>query len=239
MTWHKKIVVVSLFFWFLTVGGHSKASPAVINNLDSVLFDLSQAAYSSNTVEFPVYFNSDDTINAVDFALRFNQANLTLDTLIDLSVGLQSTYFLNPGDSVLRFSSYNLSVIPNLTNVVLVRMFISSSSIAISDLYDFDAFLNGFRCSWRVFDGTNSVSDELQHQLFTVHPTPADGILHIESSSSGNYEILDMAGRIEVQGLIGAHESRIQDVSTLKTGIHTVRFHSSKRTYSRKILISH
>ncbi|MFM8432482.1 MAG: hypothetical protein ACKOA1_06785 [Bacteroidota bacterium] len=237
MTWHKKIVVVSLFFWFLTVGGHSKASPAVINNLDSVLFDLSQAAYSSNTVEFPVYFNSDDTINAVDFALRFNQANLTLDTILNLSSGLQSTYFLNPGDSILRFSSYNLSVIPNLSNVALVRFFINTSVISISDLYDFDVFLNGFRCSWRVFDATNDIHENVRRELFSVFPIPADNMVFLRGQTDATYRITDCKGSVIKEGGIEKDMSLVLDVSDFPNGTYQVSFMSICGLQNKRIII--
>lgn len=230
----------SVFFLILTfslLAGPSKASGFSINNLDSVLFDLSQAVYSSNRVEFPVYFNSDDTINAVDFAFRFNQSNLTLDTIINISSGLQSTYFLNPGDSVLRFSSYNLSRIPNLTDVAIVRFLINTGSISITDFYDFDVFLNGFRCSWRVFDGTNDIAITNNTHLYSVYPVPATSRINLFSSIPSAYMLTDNQGRLLFRGDLTRGNVEVLEISRLDAGVYFVSFLNTLPTQTRRILV--
>ena len=54
---------------------------SVIDNLDTVVFDLSQAIIVSNKVSFPVYVLSDETINSLDFSFMYNQNNLLFDSI--------------------------------------------------------------------------------------------------------------------------------------------------------------
>lgn len=226
-----------LILTFSLTSVRNNAFGVSINNLDSVLFDLSQAVYASNRVEFPVYFNSDDTINAVDFAFRYNQSNLILDTIIDISTGLQSTYFLNPGDSVLRFSSYNLNTIPNLTNVALVRFVLNSGAISISDLFDFDVFLNGFRCSYRIFDGTNLVETIDRSAQFSVFPVPTGNRLNLLSPTSGNFVMTDLQGRIVSEGLLDGGITLFLDASEFLPGTYSLSFYDSSTYIMKRILI--
>ena len=66
-----------------------------INNLDSVVFDISQAVMAGNQVAFPVYIQTDDTINSVDFSFQFDEVNFSLDTIINLTTYLMPTYNIN------------------------------------------------------------------------------------------------------------------------------------------------
>ena len=73
---YKSLGLLLLMFLALNVSALRANEPlpgiTVINQLDSVIFDLSQSVCASGQVTFPVYFKSDDPIYAVDFSLKFN-----------------------------------------------------------------------------------------------------------------------------------------------------------------------
>ena len=104
-----------------------------IDALDTVVFDLSQAVINGNNVEFPVSIISDDTINSLDFSLKYNQINLSYDTIIDLTTYLQSFAFYNNNDSTLRFTSYCFQAISHDTSLVSIHFNMLSAQIANAD----------------------------------------------------------------------------------------------------------
>ena len=82
-------------------------STTVINNLDTVVFDLAQQTNTTSTVMFPVYFLSDDTVNALDFSFKFDMSKFSYDTIFNHTNYLTAVFY-QAADSVLRLTSYSL-----------------------------------------------------------------------------------------------------------------------------------
>src|SRR6267378_1153823 len=122
-----------------------------VDTKDTVVFDLSQAVIVGNSMDIPVSVLSDDTINSLDFSMKFNQAKLTYDTLINNASYLQSLAFFNKTDSTLRATSNSLQQYGNNTPLMAIRFrFISVCNISKADFNSVAVYLGGKPCSFKV-----------------------------------------------------------------------------------------
>ena len=79
-----------------------RPSATVINNLDSIIFDLANATLTATYIDIPVYVLCDvstDQVDAFDYQIQFNLAKLTFSATIDI----------NPVQGVLSASAFNQS----------------------------------------------------------------------------------------------------------------------------------
>ncbi len=122
-----------------------------INAADSVIFDLSRAVLTANYVDVPVLFRSNDIINAVDFAFKFNELNLTYDSVINYTPYLSELASQNQLDRFLRFTSSSLQQIANDSILIAIRFSftVPCGKINVSDFNTITAYLNGDPCSYK------------------------------------------------------------------------------------------
>ncbi|MBL0103754.1 MAG: hypothetical protein IPP51_08355 [Bacteroidetes bacterium] len=181
-----------------SVGGESNvSSTSIINSSDSVVFQLDQTGFTGNIIDFPVSISSDDTINAVDFSLRYNRQQFLYDTIINLSTGLQIMSYFNAADSTLRFTSNSLNPILKNTPLVSVRFRLLSGQACNIGITDVNAYLNGDLCTSQVVNCTvNAVEDITSSGKFQVFPNPVIDKLFIE----GNEERAFSAGLYSLTG---------------------------------------
>lgn len=213
-----------------------------IDAADSVIFELSQSISQLSTIEFPVYFVSDDTINAVDFSLKFDQTMFQFDTITNLISALQVMAYYNTSDSTLRFTSNSLQTIPGNVPIVKVRFTAVSGLMCASDLTDVITYLNGDQCSSRVENCVaNSISENSAiEKMMTCYPNPAIESLNIDAKMDFKFTISDVVGKIvfaETELLKDQNASL--DVSELSTGIYFINIKGNGIAASRKVIITH
>ena len=155
-----------------------EATTPAIDSLDTVIFDLSQAVYVANTVSFPVYFSSDDLVYAFDFALRFADSRLVYDTitLAPAGSGLLAYSFLNPADTVIRFTSSQFVALPNRQPIALIHFELANGTSALdtTDIYNLRGLLNGDPCSELVIPpGVTALEESAPALIKQVYPNPA------------------------------------------------------------------
>lgn len=212
-----------------------------INTSDTVVFDLSQAVITGNYVEFPVSMLTDDTVYSLDFSLKFNQLNLTYDSIINLTGYLQPFSFLNSNDSILRFTSYSLQSISNDTVLIKLRFTMLNTQLNQADFYSLKAYLNGTQCSVKLANVlTIGISEWNNHNNgIKVYPNPSNGILSIESPEKGTFECLDMFGKSVVDPEhVNADEKQLLNLHHLQNGIYMLRLWNNQHQFTRKITIS-
>lgn len=152
------ILQSELVFSVTHFGSHNdllKPKELVINNSDSVIFNLNNATLTASYIDIPVFVKSDDVVFAIDFAFHFNLSKLTysssISTLIDPTVSF-SAYF-NPSDLFLRYTGYTLQSYPNngLVCLTKIRFLLSApcNSITAADFSNGSAQLNGSTCAFR------------------------------------------------------------------------------------------
>jgi len=131
-------------------GNPAKDSATVINANDTIVLDLSNAVCSGGYIDIPISILSNDTVYAVDFSLKYTMTKLTFDSVISYKSYFYPTAYLDPNDSILRFTSFSLQQVENNTPLAALRFQLFSSPISTADFYSIHGYLNGDPCSVKV-----------------------------------------------------------------------------------------
>jgi hypothetical protein len=208
---------------------------STIDALDTLIFDIDQAVTQSGYVEFPVYFRSDDTVNAIDFSLKFNTANFEFDTIIRLAGYLQMTYNLT-SDTTLYFTAYSLQRITNDTPLVKIRFNVLSGIFCSSDLNSVLVYLNGEACSKRITCTSVGVPEmDNRDYSFAIYPNPSTDVSTMNFTSLMNENALisvtDLMGRTinnESVNISAGKNNFPINLNHLSNGIYFLTLKSSK-----------
>lgn len=246
----KKIYSLIILTLALTMAGISYSnasdlsdpslSTAGIDALDTVFFDLTNAIYSTNKVEVPVFIKSDDQIFALDFSTQFDLNKLTYDSLINLTPSLSPLAWYNANDSTLRMTSFSLSQLSNNTTLVHIRFTISAGQ-TLSEA-DFDVknmLLNGEACSWYIIDPMNTSIPDYSAEINAtrVFPNPCAGSFNIEIPFRSEFMITTLNGQVVVQERTlgpGRHNINVYDISA---GVYFIEVLNDYFTVTRRIVI--
>ncbi len=151
-----------------------------INTLDTIVFDLSKAVFVGSNIEIPVSILSNDTVLAVDFSFRFNEAILKYDSIINYKApDLSTLAHFNLTDRKLRFTSSSLKQIDNNTRLISIRFVVTSGcgKITPADFNNFKTYLNGDPCSYKIIGAVKLAN-------FTATNTCLGGIINFADNSS-------------------------------------------------------
>ncbi|MBP6335080.1 MAG: T9SS type A sorting domain-containing protein [Bacteroidia bacterium] len=212
-----------------------------IDQSDSVIFDLSQSVINGNSVEFPVYIHSDDTINALDFSFRFNQVNFAYDTTVNLTSYLQVYSYYNTIDSTLRFTSNSLPTIGNDTPLVLLRFTSSVGQLCSGDLNSITVYLNGDPCSYKVITCISAGVMNLEHLSgeIEVYPNPTTDFITISSPETATLKITDINGsEIFRPTLLTKDISTQIQLQSLPNGVYLVKVFNEKFISIKRIVLN-
>lgn len=211
----------------------------LINQYDSVFFDIAGAVINGSTVEFPVYMRTDEVINALDFAFKYDQTHLEYDTIINLTSYIEPLAYYNPNDSTVRLTSYSFSQpYTNDTALFIIRFNLLSGQLCSADIDSVSALLNGDAASPSVSDCITALEEFHESNNLILYPNPANEILFVEARENSTIEIFDLNSKIVYSQ--NAVMEGIQTIYTdmLKNGIYLVKTNAGKTTVSSKFLIS-
>lgn len=123
-----------------------------------VYFDLARATSSNGTVNIPVSFTSTDSIVSLDFALKFNDALLTYESIISSVPYLTDVLAkYSPDDKTLRFTS-NSKHYYLADQVIAILRFKKNGVVKESDLFSLVGYLNGDKVSAEIRGHFHSAS---------------------------------------------------------------------------------
>ncbi len=184
-----------------TVEGEGNYLPAqfsTINNLDSVVFDLSLAVDTLNYVYFPVSILSDDSIYSLDFSFKYNNTKLIFDSIIDMTNYIQFLSYYNGADSTVRFTCNSLQRYTNDTALVWVRFITLGGPIIDSDLNTIDVYLNGMPCSLKFISSLIDETAELKNSPAKIiyYLNAVQDIMNIHSNQKASVLIYDLNGKL-------------------------------------------
>lgn len=206
-----------------------------IDSLDLVIFDFDQITIEGNIIQVPVFIESDDVINSLDFSMFLNVDNIEFESIVDHTGGLQYAAFLNPNDLKLRFTSNSFSSYPKQPQkVVSIRFKVLKGIVRLSDFQMIIAYLNGERSSDEVrLQGEEifvSSKEIVTGELF-ISPNPATDMLYVSAEETGTMDIYDIKGVPVLQGyVINAGNLNQVDVHFIPSGTYTVRIVSRDQT---------
>lgn len=206
-----------------------------IDSNDLVIFDFDQITIEGNIIQVPVFIESDDVINSLDFSMLLNVDNIEFESIVDHTGGLQYAAFLNPNDLKLRFTSNSFSSYPKQPQkVVSIRFKVLKGIVRLSDFQMIIAYLNGERSSDDVrLQGEEifvSNREVVTGELF-ISPNPATDMLYVSAEETGTMDIYDIKGVAVLQGyaLTGGNINQV-DVQSLPRGTYTVRIVNRDQT---------
>jgi hypothetical protein len=139
------------------------------NVSDSLVFDLSQAVYTSNAgtnyIEVPVFVNS-AFASALDVAFKYNQNKLAFYSVIAINTDLDITSHLNSADEFVRLtSSMNnfFSQLPQGQIAMHVKFEIIDNCAAVfsTDFTNVSTWIDGESCGHRFINGS-TLPDPIQ-----------------------------------------------------------------------------
>lgn len=211
-----------------------------IDQSDTVFLDLSASTLAGNIIEFPVNISSDDYVYAVDFALKYSNQNVEFDTIINTTPGLNYLYYLNPNDSVLRFTSYRLGQIQNGTDVVKLKFTSLNGIICNSDFSYLTGYLNGDQCSI-VSDSCsqvpNFVLEPLRYPSINIYPNPANYSFNIKTTGVSYLEIYDSRLNLILEKNLEESITAI-DVSDYRAGVYFLKLTSNADIKWEKVIVA-
>lgn len=226
------------------VQGGNAFQIATIDSGDTVFFDMSNVIVMGNQIQVPVLFNSDDPVYSLDFSFRYNDSKLTYDTIIPAPAGVAflAFSFLNPNDSIVRFTSSNLVAMSPLTELVYIVFNIQpGQNLSSGDLNTLKGYLNGDRCTEFIIPPVSSGIGESDPTLsFELFPNPATDYFTLSTAISGRFEVMDITGKTVMQGPFEQTDKTITvNCSALHSGHYIVRVSDAKgNSATRRLVIS-
>ena len=221
-------------------GSHSVASPSIIDQNDTVTFDLSQAVLNGNILEFPVTIKSDDAINALDFSFQYDHSKLLFDTIINRTTYMSALSFYSASDSTVRFTSNSSHVYTNDTVLAIIRFTILTGPLDENDIVNITTYLNGDPCSVKVtnYSITYNALESLKEEDIQVFPNPVTNLLYVHSNTSFRAALNDVQGKNVIfsssefnSGTTGL------DLSGLAEGVYFLSLKKDSKEIIRKIVV--
>ena len=218
---------------FATVG-----SGGIFRNADDkVVFDLSKAVVANGIATVPVYVKSIDAVNALDFALQYNESKLSFNTVVDNTNSLDALSHYNADDKTVRFTSnslvkYDLNVAP-----VSVRFAINAADISDADLSSLTAYINGDAVTAEVIS-RNAASATTESNFAMVYPNPASEMINVVVAEDATIQLFDVTGKqvIAQTNAIANQKYQINTVS-LANGVYTMKISNNNFVSAQKIVI--
>jgi len=124
-------------------GKPSSISRGTVATSGTVYFDLELAKIGNGYVDIPVSFTSPDSIVSLDFAIKFNEAVLTYNSVVSHAPYLRDVLaYFSPGAHTLRLTS-NSGQYYIVDQTIAVLRFTRSGIVKESDLTGVRGLLNG------------------------------------------------------------------------------------------------
>jgi len=223
-----------------SLGIYKNQAITSINVFDTVVFDLTQAIITPTTIEFPVSILSDDTVNALDFSMKFNSNVITYDTIINHTNYVQGFFYFNTNDSTLRFTSYSLQRYTNDTILVSVRFILLSGGMTASDLNTMLAYLNGDPCSIKIVASSVGLANNSLSNLYSFYPNPSNNILNLKASKQLYWSLSNVNGQIvKGESYLEAGASENINVADVANGLYFLKVRDNENSQIAKVLINH
>lgn len=215
----------------------------VIDTLDTVFFDIKNATVLNNVANVPVYFHATQVIQSLDFSLKYKQANLEFDTIINLTNGLAYLYHYNLNDSTLRFTSYRIQPLALDSPIVYIQFTMFNGSFCPADLLNVTAYLNGDECSRTVsicYIGTGEQENSDSEFQISCYPNPVNTKLTVITPIKSEIMIYDFSGKQIVFKSSPINDNMYElDLSEKDPGIYFIKIILGNKVFSKKIVVIH
>lgn len=206
---------------------------------DSVFFDLAAAYQLSSHIEIPVFIRSSSIVNSLDFAIKYDEQRLILESLTVPNSSIQYLFNYNQQDSTLRFTSNSLTPLPNDSILLILGFETFFTPLCSNEFQNVYAWLNGDQCSQYISNCVISEINEISEKPFVeIKPNPSSDFLTISSAVDGIFKLINSSGMEVISQLNFETTKSFQvDVSEMKSGIYFYSFISKNLYASGKVIV--
>lgn len=205
----------------------------ILKSAGAVVLDLTAAQQEGNTFRIPVSFEATEQVNALDFAVKFNNANYSEVGSLDQTS--EATAFMNNDDQTLRFSGFNVSNFATGTNVAELIVTTENGQLSEKNFQTELAILNGKPVDMKFAKSSEAIQQVLNVQ---VYPNPNNGTFAVESVEGASVSVYDMNGRlIAEEGQIPASGKLAITLPKVNAGVYFVRVQNANFSTMKKVII--
>jgi len=212
------------------------------NGSKKVIIDLANAVTNGNTVDVPVSFISTSPVVALDFELKFDESNLTFNSMVNFPSVADNAFLVHPSDRTLRFTTTNFDMSAYAVNrsVASIRFETTNGTIQPEQLNAVSGILNGELVATEVTNktvGINSASSA--NSAVNVYPNPSTGVLNISAVGNASVEMFDVTGKeILLQTSVNANKVQQVDLSGFVNGVYILKVYNNDFISIKKIVLN-
>jgi hypothetical protein len=221
-------------------GSVATASPSSLfkSASEKVIFNLSNAVVSGNTVEVPVSVVSSNTVSSIDFSMPLNSDVVSFNEISDVANGAESLSHFNTNDNTLRFTSYHTSNFKTDRSVATVKFNLVNGQLSASDLAGSLAFINGENAEV-AFVGSIGSNNVDYSNVVSVFPNPASSFVQVITPELATVQLMDAAGRIISTNMnVTAGQALTLSTVELASGVYFVKISNENFSVNKKIVIN-
>jgi hypothetical protein len=201
----------------------------------AVVLDLASAVKEGNTFRIPVSFESTESANALDFAVRFNENNVSFAELNNVAVGMEASSFMNEADRTLRFTGFDVANFTVGSTVAELVLQSNNETISEKDIIADLALING-----KPVDVKFEKSSEAIQSVFNVsiYPNPSNGAFSVQATENAIVDVYDMNGKqITASQVISSNGKVNIDLNNVEAGVYLVRVQNETFSTTKRIVI--
>jgi hypothetical protein len=201
----------------------------------AVVLDLASSVKEGNTFRIPVSFESTESANALDFAVRFNENNVSFSELNNVAVGMEASSFMNQADRTLRFTGFDVANFTVGSTVAELVLQSNNETISEKDIIADLALING-----KPVDVKFEKSSEAIQSVFNVsiYPNPSNGAFSVQATENAIVDVYDMNGKqITASQVISSNGKVNIDLNNVEAGVYLVRVQNETFSTTKRIVI--
>lgn len=207
-----------------------------------VIVDLSKSIVNGNTVEVPVSFVSSSPVTGLDFAMKFDESNMTFNTMVNYPSSTNGLAYFNPTSKTLRFTAadVNLNAFNADQPVASIRFETTNGEINANQFNSLVGYLNGEVVPMEVLNRTVGIaSNSGNANAVSVFPNPTSGILNVTSISDATVELFDVTGKnVLLQASVSASKTEQINVSGLVNGVYILKISNNDFVTIKKVVLN-
>lgn len=210
-------------------------------NGDKVIVDLSKGIFNGNSVEVPVSFVSSNPVTSMDFAMKYDESELSFNGMVNYPANTNVLAYMNPASKTLRstFASLNLSAFSAEQAVAYIRFETKNGEIDEKQFNSLVGYINGDVVPMEVVNRTVGINSTPADNAVNIYPNPTSGILHVTSISDATVQLFDLTGKVVLlQTTVSASKTQEINVSNLVNGVYMLKISNNDFTTIKKVVLN-
>lgn len=211
-------------------------------NGDKVVIDLEKAIVNGKTIEVPVSFKSATPVLGLDFAMKFDESNMSFNSMVNYPSTTDALAYFHPTDRTLRFTCTNVNneVYSADKPVAYIRFETANGVIDADQFNSLLGILNGEQVAIEVLSKTTGIdSGSAADNSVSVFPNPTNGILNVTSVSEAKVELCDVTGKqVLLQTTVGASQTQQINVSSFVDGVYVLKVYNNDFITIKKVVLN-